>query len=262
MVLLVGAGLMMRGFLREQSKLPGLRHERLLTADILLGGTQYFDKTPAGHERRHAARRGLLRPAARARARAARESTRAGIISRLPMDVWTHPFAIVGRPAPEPGKEPQADLNEVDAQALDTLGIRLLRGRGIEERDAASTPWVAVVNKTFADRHFPGQDPLGQAIRISIGPARRRKDDRGAAAARDRGRRRRRGLSELLHRDAGRRLRPVPPARLAVRTGGRVHPHAARCSPCATAVDPLSLVRAVEERWCARSIATRRPTTS
>ena len=97
--------------------------------------------------------------------------TRAGIISRLPFDVWTHPFTIVGRPAPEPGKEPSADLNEVDAQALDTLGIRLLRGRMIQERDKASTPWVAVINKTFADRHFPGQDPLGQAIRVSIGPA-------------------------------------------------------------------------------------------
>ena len=97
--------------------------------------------------------------------------THAGIISRLPFDVWTHPFTIVGRPAPEPGKEPSADLNEVDAQALDTLGIRLLRGRMIQERDTASTPWVAVINKTFADRHFPGQDPLGQAIRISVGPA-------------------------------------------------------------------------------------------
>ena len=41
----------------------------------------------------------------------------------------------------------------------------------IEERDRASTPWVAVVSKTFADRHFNGQDPVGQAIRISIGPA-------------------------------------------------------------------------------------------
>ena len=37
----------------------------------------------------------------------------------------------------------------------------------IQERDTASTPWVAVINKTFADRHFAGQDPLGQAIRIS-----------------------------------------------------------------------------------------------
>jgi hypothetical protein len=87
------------------------------------------------------------------------------------MEVWTHPFTIVGRPLPQPGSEPQADLNEVDAQALDTLGIRLLRGRMIAEQDTASSPWVAVVSKTFADRHFPGQDPLGQAIRVSIGPA-------------------------------------------------------------------------------------------
>ena len=170
MVLLVGAGLMMRGFLREQSDLPGFDTERLLTADILLGGTKYFDKTPQDMN--------LVTPQSEMffdqlleRVRAVPGVTRAGIISRLPLDVWTQPFVVVGRPAPEPGKEPLADVNEVDAQLLDTLGIRLLRGRMIEERDRASTPWVAVVSKTFADRHFPGQDPVGQAIRISIGPA-------------------------------------------------------------------------------------------
>jgi putative ABC transport system permease protein len=169
MVLLVGAGLMMRAFLREQSDLPGFPTERLLTADILLGGTKYFEKTPDDMN--------LVTPHAEAfyeqlleRVRAIPGVERAGVLSRLPLQVWTHPFAVVGRPAPEPGREPQADLNEVDAQALDTLGIRLLRGRGIEERDVASAPWVAVINKTFADRHFAGQDPLGQAIRLSIGP--------------------------------------------------------------------------------------------
>jgi putative ABC transport system permease protein len=139
-----------------------------LTADILLGGTKYFDKTPADLN--------LVTPQAEAfydgvleRVRALPGVKQAGIISRLPMDVWRHPFAVVGRPAPDPGHELQADLNEVDSQALGTLGIRLLRGRGIEERDVASGPWVVVVNKTFADRHFPGQDPIGQAIRITIG---------------------------------------------------------------------------------------------
>jgi predicted permease len=170
MVLLVGAGLMMRGFLREQRDLPGFDPERLLTADILLGGTKYFDKTPQDMN--------LVTPQSEMffdqlleRVRGLPGVTRAGIISRLPMDVWTQPFVIVGRPAPDPGKEPVADVNEVDAQLLDTLGIRLLRGRMIEEPDVASTPWVAVVSKTFADRHFPGQDPVGQSIRISIGPA-------------------------------------------------------------------------------------------
>ncbi len=170
MVLLVGAGLMMRGFLREQHDLPGFDTTRLLTADILLGGTKYFDKTPQDMN--------LVTPQSERfydqlleRVRALPGVTRAGVISRLPMDMWTHPFTIVGRPVPEVGKEPVADLNEVDAQALDTLGIRLLRGRMIQERDVASTPWVAVISKTFADRHFPGQDALAQAIRISIGQA-------------------------------------------------------------------------------------------
>jgi len=169
MVLLVGAGLMMRGFLGEQSKLPGFPMERLLTADILLGGTKYFDKTPQDMN--------LVTPQAEfffdqllERVRAIPGVKQAGISSRLPLQVWTHPFTIVGKPAPEPGKEPQADLNEVDSQLLETLGIRLLRGRNIEERDVASSPWVAVINKSFADRHFPGQDPLGQAIRLSVGP--------------------------------------------------------------------------------------------
>jgi putative ABC transport system permease protein len=169
MVLLVGAGLMMRGFLHEQRDLPGFDTTRLLTADILLGGTKYFDKTPQDMN--------LVTPQAEIfydqvldRVRAIPGVARAGIISHLPVDVWYQPFTIVGRPAPEPGKEPLADVNEVDAQALDTLAIRLLRGRLIRESDTASTPWVAVINKTFADRHFAGQDPLGQAIRVSIGP--------------------------------------------------------------------------------------------
>ncbi len=169
MVLLVGAGLMMRGFLREQRNLPGFDTTRLLTADILLGGTKYFDKTPQDMN--------LVTPQAEIfydqvldRVRAIPGVSRAGVISHLPFEVWYQPFTIVGRPAPEPGKEPLADVNEVDAQALDTLAIRLLRGRMIQERDTAAAPWVAVVNKTFADRHFAGQDPLAQAIRVSIGP--------------------------------------------------------------------------------------------
>jgi putative ABC transport system permease protein len=168
MVLLVGAGLMMRAFLREQGNLPGFDTSRLISADILLGGTKYFEKTPADLNR--------VTPAVEVfydqvleRVRAIPGVAHAGIASRIPIEVWRHPFTISGRPAPEPGKEPRADFNEVDAQLFDTLGIKLLRGRMIEERDVASAPWVAVVNKTFADRHFPGADPIGQSIRFAIG---------------------------------------------------------------------------------------------
>jgi putative ABC transport system permease protein len=169
MVLLVGAGLMMRAFLQEQGNLPGFDTRKLMSADILLGGTKYFAKTPEDMNRVtpdvERFYDGVLE-----RVRALPGVASAGIASRIPIEVWQHPFAIVGRPAPDPGKEPRADFNEVDARLLDTLGIKLLRGRMIEERDVASSPWVAVVNKSFADRHFPGGDPIGKAIRFSIGP--------------------------------------------------------------------------------------------
>ena len=167
MVLLVGAGLMMRGFLEEQRKLPGFDSDRLLTADILLGGPKYFSKTP--HDTN------LVTPQSEIfydqlleRVRALPGVTRAGIGSREPMDVWMHPFAIVGKPVSDQAP-PRADFSEVDAGFFDTLGVALLRGRGIEEQDVAASPWVAVVNKTFADRYFAGEDPIGKALRISIG---------------------------------------------------------------------------------------------
>ena len=167
MILLVGAGLTLRGLLAEQRRLPGFDPERLLTADLLLGGPKYFSKTP--HDTN------LVTPQAEAfydqlleRVRALPGVTRAGIISRLPMDVWMHYVTLGDRPAIKEGRFP-ADFTEVDDQALDTLGVRLVRGRGIEPRDVAGAPWVAVINQTFADRHFAGKNPLGQTIRVSIG---------------------------------------------------------------------------------------------
>jgi putative ABC transport system permease protein len=167
MVLLVGAGLMMRGFMREQSELPGFDARGLLVTDILLGGTRYFDKTPQDMN--------LVTPQATvffdqvlARVRALPGVEHAGIVSRLPMDVWTLPFTVIGKPTPDAGHEPRADFNEVDSQLLGTLKIRLLKGRGITDHDVEASPWVAVVNKTLADRYFPNQDPLGKSIRISM----------------------------------------------------------------------------------------------
>ena len=171
MVLLVGAGLMMHGFLGEQSKLPGFPVEHLLTADILLGGTKYFDKTPGGHEPGDAAspifsdRLSLERvrayPGSDAR-RHRQPSAPAGL------DPSLHDRGQARPPSPERSRRPTSTGST--RQLLDTLGIRLLRGardRGARRR--APSPWVAVVNKTFADRHFPGEDPLGQTIRLSIG---------------------------------------------------------------------------------------------
>ena len=168
MVLLVGAGLMLQGLVSELRKLPCVAPESLLTADVLVAGPKYSNKT--AHDSN------IVTPQVEAfydqlleRVRAMPGVARAGIISRLPMNVWMHHFTIVGRPVPDEEHRLAADFSEVDAQAFDTLGLRLLRGRGIAEHDVASAPWVAVINKAFADRHFPEQDPIGQSIHVSIG---------------------------------------------------------------------------------------------
>jgi len=89
MVLLVGAGLMMGAFMREQKELPGFDTRNVLTADILLGGTRYFDKTPEDMN--------VVTPAVEVfydrvleRVRALPGVQQAGIASRLPFQVWTH----------------------------------------------------------------------------------------------------------------------------------------------------------------------------
>jgi putative ABC transport system permease protein len=63
-----------------------------------------------------------------------------------------------------------AATTPVDADFFATLGMQVRRGRGIETRDTAGAPWVAVISQRHADRCWPGQDPLGRRVRRSRAP--------------------------------------------------------------------------------------------
>jgi putative ABC transport system permease protein len=71
---------------------------------------------------------------------------------------------IVGQPAPE--KPPRARANTADPAYFETMGIPLLRGRAFTERDVEGAPPVVVVSRMFAERHWPGADPVGRQIRF------------------------------------------------------------------------------------------------
>ena len=240
----------------------GLRHRAAADRRHPARRHEVLRQDAAGHEPGDAAGRGLLRPGARAGARAARASRGPASSAGCRCRSGPIPSPSSAGPRPSRASEPQADFNEVDAQALDTLGIRLLRGRGIEERDVASAPWVAVVNKTFADRHFPGQDPIGQAIRLSI----------GTRAARARSRSRSRGRSSGVVADV---TYPsffnetpaavyIPFRQHVWQYGarGRVDPHAQGAGGARPRSTRSRLVRADRGRGGRRSTATRRRTTS
>jgi putative ABC transport system permease protein len=77
---------------------------------------------------------------------------------------WTSSYTIAGRERPAPGTEPEARVRPVWPGYFRAIGLPLLRGRDVTERDVMSAPGVVVVNEAFVRRHFPGQDPVGQRL--------------------------------------------------------------------------------------------------
>jgi len=76
------------------------------------------------------------------------------------------PFRIVGQPEVNPSDRPGAAFQMVTAKYTDALGIRLTKGRSIDEHDTETTPRVAMVNENFVSRYMPGVDPLTQRISV------------------------------------------------------------------------------------------------
>ena len=71
-------------------------------------------------------------------------------------------FAIVGRPAPEPGKQPQTMLYITSPEYLRAMGIRLVTGRFFTAQDTQRSPRIAVIDEAFARQQFPNEEPLEQ----------------------------------------------------------------------------------------------------
>jgi len=68
----------------------------------------------------------------------------------------------------EPSTAPLANYFAVTPGYFETMGMRILRGRGITDRDTADSPPVVVVNQTLVDRYFPGQDPIGKRLEVAF----------------------------------------------------------------------------------------------
>jgi putative ABC transport system permease protein len=82
---------------------------------------------------------------------------------------YPQPFRVVGRPDSSGERHLQASVQEVGPDYFATLGISLLKGRVIDERDRESTPWVGVINETLARNIFPDEDPLGKLLHLRFG---------------------------------------------------------------------------------------------
>src|SRR5918994_3727322 len=163
MILLVGAGWMMRGYLEERYGDPGFDPEGLLTAGVTLQGSKYFEKLERNMGR-VSLDSTLFFERLLEEIRATPGVKAAGAISSLPTEIpWrTSPFKIPGREEATP--TPSAFYSEVDEGALEAMGVPLLQGRYISRQDTREAAWVAVISRRLAERYFPGENPIGRSV--------------------------------------------------------------------------------------------------
>jgi predicted permease len=157
MLVLVGAGLLVRSFQRMQSVAPGFRSDNILTMRLELPEARYEEAA-----KQRLFRTGLLNSLN------SLHGVRAAMISELPMsgDYLNHNLSIEGRPV-KLGEEPDVQTRTILGDYFSIIGIPLLRGRDFSAEDREDTPVVVVVNETFVRDFFPNQDPVGAHIRWS-----------------------------------------------------------------------------------------------
>jgi putative ABC transport system permease protein len=155
LVLLVGAGLLLKSLAVMLRVDPGFDTRNLLTMRVALPPARYADDERAASFYAELLRRVSALPGVRGVAET----------SNLPLagEGGTGTPQIVGRAAP-PGDWGESYLRDVSANYFDVMGIPLVAGRVFDERDRADAPRVLLVNKTFAERVFPGESPLGRQV--------------------------------------------------------------------------------------------------
>jgi putative ABC transport system permease protein len=158
LVLLVGAGLLIRSFAQLRAVKPGFEPRGVITFWQALPKarygevdqqTQFFDN--------------LL-----ARLTALPGIEDAGIVSPLPFsgNDQGRTFTIVGQPAPQEGMEPSASLLTTNGSYFQTMRIPLKSGRLFEARDKKGAKPVVLINDTFARKYFPNENPLGHLLKM------------------------------------------------------------------------------------------------
>jgi putative ABC transport system permease protein len=161
LVLAAGAGLLFRSFLELRRVDTGLELDSVLTARLTL---------PRGRYGEPAARAAFFRQA-RERVAALPGVESVSAIQWLPLSGRRSAtdFFVEDQPRPELGAEPVTDVRVVMPGYFETVGIPLLAGRAIDERDHAEAPAVAVINETLARRYWPGEDPVGRRLSYDWG---------------------------------------------------------------------------------------------
>jgi predicted permease len=156
LLLLTGAGLMMRTLQQLTQVDTGFRPDHVLTARFMLAGEHWTA------ERRQTFYDDIL-----SRLHAVPGVTHAALAFSLPIDgsQWNSIFTVADKPVPPRAELPSAAFSPVSAGYFETLGIRLVRGRFFDARDGVASDRALIVNESLARRLWPGEDPIGKRLK-------------------------------------------------------------------------------------------------
>jgi len=156
LILLVGAGLMIKSFMQLINVTPGFEPENVLTARISMARATYQE-----HEQRELYINQTLE---RLKALPGVESV--AFIAPMPFSGGnvSGDFRIVGNPIPEEGNAPSASVRSVTNEYFQTIKIPLRKGRYFNAQDKRSNVGATIINDSLARRYFPNEDPIGRRI--------------------------------------------------------------------------------------------------
>ncbi len=162
LVLLAGAGLLLRSFVRLENTDPGFHAKNVLTYQLSLPAARYPDEESQGR----------FYESLLARSRALPGVQSAAAIFGLPLTGtrFSSTFTIQGAPAPSPDSEPTGQLRVVSRDYLRTIGLPVLAGRPFRGEDRRQSPIVLLASAAGARKFWPAGNAIGQRIRFGARP--------------------------------------------------------------------------------------------
>ncbi|HKQ93853.1 MAG TPA: ABC transporter permease [Blastocatellia bacterium] len=161
LLLLVGAGLLIKSFWRLQRIDPGFNANNALTASVTLPSRKYPEENQQSAFFQQLLEKVRALPGVQA----------AGASNVVPLGGdYVLGFVIEGRPPLPPGAGQSTNYYAVSADYFKAMGIPLLRGRVFTEQDTRNSTRVAVISDSMAKRMFPNEDPIGKRIHVTNGP--------------------------------------------------------------------------------------------
>jgi putative ABC transport system permease protein len=160
-MLLIGAGLLVRSLIALQHVNPGFDPDNVLTMRIDLSRNKYNSEEKTTNFFQQLQRRVSGLPGVEA----------FGLVTELPLSGQPNdvPFTVAGRPPVAPGEEFDADFRRVNQNYFSALRIPLLRGRNFTEQEVSRADHVTVVSQQLVEQVFPNEEPLGKRLVTAIG---------------------------------------------------------------------------------------------